>query len=391
MLQNMSGKIRLDVWPCSSCGSAEVRSNFDLRNSPYVGNWNHIAVSFNGANEVKFYINGSLDSTKYLSQSGLNTDTPPLEIGSVEGIGQIKANLGAFRISNGVKTSFPYGSYANVRSEPTLAAGGEIDPPETGSSNLAILGVRSYPYSQGGVLIEVDVENQGDLSTQNEFYTDIYLDHLPVAPGDFVDSMRFWVSQPIGPGEIRTLSSILTSTSVSTHIGSDTAITEVTGVVYAQVDSVGAITESDEGDNIYSLGMPVCVASQDGYEGDDEVASASEAVLGQAQVHNFDRPGDVDWIQFSASSGQKYRMSTFDLDFASDTKLELFAQDGTTPLRSNDDFGGSLASQIDWMAASSGTYHLKVTHWSENESGCGTSYSVSIIELHDVFMPVIVR
>jgi len=100
LLQVFESRIRFDVWPCGTCGSSEVRSDFRLHDAPYVGNWNHIAVTFNGGNEVKFYINGGLDSTKYLSQSGINTFTPTLEIGSSEGIGQVLGNMGAFRIAS---------------------------------------------------------------------------------------------------------------------------------------------------------------------------------------------------------------------------------------------------------------------------------------------------
>jgi hypothetical protein len=106
------GRIRLDVWPCPPCGSSEVRSEFNLHNAPYNGNWNHIAVSFNGGNEVRFYINGALDSIKYLQQNGLNTYAVPLEIGSVEGNGQVKANIGTFRLSSSVKSDFSYGAFA---------------------------------------------------------------------------------------------------------------------------------------------------------------------------------------------------------------------------------------------------------------------------------------
>jgi murein DD-endopeptidase MepM/ murein hydrolase activator NlpD len=392
LLSNMEGKIRLDIWPCSTCGSAEVRSNFNLRNNPYVGEWNHIAVTFNGSNEVKFYINGSLDSTKYLSQSGINTFTPPLEIGSAEGIRQIKANMGAFRISNGVKTSFPYGSFADIRSEPSLAAGASIDPPETGSPDLVVLDVQTYPYSQGGVLVEVLVENQGDLQTQNGFYTDVYLDHLPDGPGDYLGSLRFWVNDPIGPGETATLSSVfidLTATQAADMSGD--AIVETQGRLYAQVDSAGVVTENDEDNNIFVAGTDFCTVSGDGYESDDDVSIATPAVIGQSQTHNFDRPGDTDWVQFEAQESRRYRLKTYELALASDTTIYLYAQDGTTLLVSNDDYEGTLASQIDWTAPSSATYYVKVNHWNPNVGGCGTSYSFVVLEMTYIYFPYISR
>jgi len=167
--------IRLDTWPCPPCGSSDVRSDFSLQSSDYNGKWNHIAVTFNGSTEVKFYLNGVLDSTKYLSQSGINTYSPPLEIGSVEGINQIHAGMGTFRISSGVKTSFPYGAFAAITGAPSLAAGDLIAPPVNGSVDLAVLSLATYPNPDGGILVEALVQNQGDLDTQNGFYTDLYL------------------------------------------------------------------------------------------------------------------------------------------------------------------------------------------------------------------------
>ena len=124
------GKIRLEVWPCPTCASHAAESNINLRNAAYLGKWNHVAVSFDGGNQVNFYINGVHDSTKTIpDQSGINTYALPLEIGAVESGWQINTLLDGVRISNGVRTNFSYGTFAQITNEPTCRANDPISPP----------------------------------------------------------------------------------------------------------------------------------------------------------------------------------------------------------------------------------------------------------------------
>lgn len=384
LLQDSNGRMRLDVWPCPTCGSSEVRSDFSLKDAPYAGQWNHIAITFNGGNEVRFYINGSLDSIKYLPLSGINTYSPPLEIGSVEGIGQIKANLGAFRISSGVKTSFPYGSFAAITNEPTTAVGDVIAPPITGTVDLAVLSLATYPNPGGGELVQAVVQNQGTLDTQNGIYTDLYLNHVPTGTGDLNNSLRFWINDPIAPGAIVTLTTVITDLSGISGTGNRpmrvlTAGEEMTGTLYAQTDSLGVVAEPDNQNNIFSTGTQICVASADTYENDETAATASVALVGQMQSHNFSTLADQDWIKFDAQGGVTYQLRTFNLDVAADTYLYLYDTDGSTLLASNDDANGSLASEIEWTAPVTGTYYVRVQHWNPNVEGCGTSYAFAVL------------
>ncbi len=375
LLQNINGHIRLDVWPCPSCGSSDVQSDFDLRNALYVGQWNHIAVTFNGGNEVRFYINGALDSTKYLPQSGINTYTIPQEIGSVEGISQVKANMGTFRITNGVRTSFPYGTYAAITNEPATAAGFPIEPPASGTPELALLNLRIYPNPEGGILVQSVIENQGNRDTENGFFTDLYLDHLPTGPGDYTNSIQYWVNDSIAAGETVTLTTVLTDDPLN-------------GLLYAQLDSTGVINEADNENNIFSVGRPVCVAVPDDYEADDTWASSTPLSLNTMQAHNIHRMGDEDWFAIQVTAGQPIRISTTNLDHDSDTYLFLYASNGTTLLQSNDDYNGSLGSYIEWTPTTTGTYYVMVRHWNPNASGCGTGYTIIFGDVQ-VFLPVV--
>lgn len=112
--------------------------------------------------------------------------------------------------------------------------------------------------------------------------------------------------------------------------------------------------------NIYSEGVPFCVAAQDAYEENDTYGSATPISLNEVQRHNVGKTEDEDWLSFQASEGVTYTIHTLDLDLAADTIVSLFDTNGTTLLESNDDTTGPLASRIDWNAPVSGQYYLRV-------------------------------
>jgi hypothetical protein len=145
--------------------------------------------------------------------------------------------------------------------------------------------------------------------------------------------------------------------------------------------------------NIDSSGVEVCVASPDAYESDDTSPSAQSIGIGQTQTHNFGGPADRDWVTFSAQGGLTYTLSTSNLGASADTYLYVYDTDGVTLLASNDDYGGSLASQIEWMAPITGTYYALVQHWNPNVGGCGTRYDLSLARTlsNRVYLPVVSR
>ena len=384
----LDGHLGLDIWPCPPCGSSGVHTDTDLRNPPYAGKWNHIAVTFNGGNEVRFYINGSLDSIKNLSQSGINTYANALQIGSVEGINQIKGWMSHFRFSNVVRTSFPYGSFGLITNEPTLGTGEatQYQPPQP-PADLAVGNVAAFPaYADagGGTIVQAVVTNQGAGPTQNGFWIDLYADHQPTGPGDLTGSIRYWVASPIEAGTTISLTTLVTESTVSGSglAAQGTGPQETTQVLYGQADSTGVLSESDEGNNI-SSGIEVCFASADDYETDDSVDTAvSITTDGITQTHNCHAVGDQDWFEFNAETGLIYTPRTENLGLSADTYLYLYDTNGTTFLAANDDYGGTLASQITWKAPADGTYYVLAKHWNPNVGGCGTSYDFSICGLY---------
>jgi len=261
-----------------------------------------------------------------------------------------------------------------------VATGLPVDPPNSGFADLAILELSAFPNPTGGILVQAVVENQGNLDTLNGFFTDLYVDHIPTGSGDYTGSLRFWVNDPIAASATVTLTTVITNlpSQSSAYIQSSSLINETVGTLYAQADSAGAIGEPNETDNIYSSGIDVCLATTDAYESDDTAGTASIISLGQTQTHNFDRPGDYDWRKFSAQASRVYELRTYSLDINSDTYLYLYDTDHTTLLASNDDYGGSLASQIEWTAPADGIYYVLVQHWNPNVGGCGTKYDLTL-------------
>ena len=344
-----------------------VWSSGNLSAATFFSNWHHVAVTYACSGEVRFYIDGVLDSVRNMGSGGMNGASAPLRIGNNAYSSQrLAAYVGGMALSNVVRTSFPYAQFAAITNEPSIAAGAVVGPPTPGNPDLAVLSLNAFSNPDGGVIVEAVVQNQGDETTLNGFYTDVYVDHLPTGEGDFNGSLEFWVNDPIGVGEsvtLRTTVADLGALGISASArqaprGGGAEYTETTAThCTAQTNSAGSIAEPDDTNNIYSEGTEFCVASPDIYEDDGAYTGANFMLVGIPQTHNLDAAGDTDWVKFDATTGGWYQNSTSDLGTATDTYLHLYETDGQTLLASNDDAGGGLASQILWQAPSSGTYY----------------------------------
>lgn len=386
MTFNGNGTVKVTIWPCSTCGSEEFDSNTAIGNT---NEWHHVAFSLENST-VNIYIDGQLDATGQVAAGNINSGTPPLTIGSAENIMRTFAEITHVRFSNVARSNFqPYAGFSSITSEPSVVAGDTILPPTQGTPDLALLSLTAYPNPSGGVLIQAVVENQGDKETQNGFFTDLYIDHEPAGPGDYNGSIQFWVNESVEAGETITLTTVIdnpySSYQRNIHIG---AGGELRGTFYGQTDSTGAVGEDDNANNIYSNGIEICVAEADEYETDDTRNTATPLAINTYQTHNIHRVEDEDWFSIQATAGDMIRIRTANLDYSADTYLYLYASDGTTLLASDDDYNGSLASQIEWTASSTGMYYVKVKHWNPNVSGCGTSYTIIFGDIR-VYLPII--
>jgi parallel beta-helix repeat protein len=153
---------------------------------------------------------------------------------------------------------------------------------------------------------------------------------------------------------------------------------ERSGMLFAQVDSEGVVPDADSGNNIFTDGVEVCFASQDAYEPNNNSDEALLIEVGHSSTHNNHNMEDQDWYVFEATAGTAYVLHTSELGSAADTYLYLFDVDGDTLLSSNDDFDGSLASRIEWVAPADGIYYAMVKHWNPSAGGCGTGYTFEL-------------
>lgn len=353
-------------------------SNRNIDESTFFDSYHHFAATYDCAGVIRLYIDGELDNTVYLDKGGMNSAIVPLKLLSTPyQTVRLAGEVSGFAISNIVRTDFSYGQFAKITSEPAVLAGAALTPPTSGSADLVLLDLKALTEANGSILFHALVKNVGTKETLNGFYTDLYVDHLPTGAGDYSGSLHFWVNDPIVAGEPVTFTTVINELP-GMSLQSMTVGSEISSTLYAQVDSAGSVPESNEGNNIYADGVEVCFASADAYEDDDSVTAASWIGAGQVQTHNFDSIGDQDWLKFSAEAGEVYTISTSNLDILSDTYLYLYGTDGITLLASNDDYGGTLASLIEWTAPAAGTYRLLIKNWNPNASGCGTSYIISL-------------
>lgn len=383
-MQDSSAK--LEVWPPGGGGNEAFSDGNFLPDT----NWHHIAVTFDGDRTINFYRDGALLKTATLGWSGINGGSRNLYFGSGFGSDTPRFNgaMDLVRFSNIARTSFPYGTFALITSEPSAAVGMVINPPTSGSPDLAVADLSTYPNPEGGVLVQAVIHNLGTLDTENGFYIDLYKDHQPTGPGDTTGSLSFWVNEPVPAGATITVTKVITAAMIISsmeHANSPVLSSgvEISGMLYTQADSTGVVHESDKANNI-SGGVSACVAEPDAYESDDIPATASSISPGQAQSHNFDRPGDRDWLSFSAQAGMVYTLRTSQLGPEADTYLYLYDTDASTLLASNDDSNGTLASEIIWTAPASGVYYMLVRHWNPNAGGCGNGYTVSLAEAYPI-------
>jgi hypothetical protein len=119
----------------------------------------------------------------------------------------------------------------------------------------------------------------------------------------------------------------------------------------------------------------------DPYEPDDGIAdSALITTDGVPQTHNLHTDGDRDYLSFQATEGNAYTIRTLDLGSGIDTIIYLLDEDEQELARNDDGTEEPLASQVVWIAPTSGACYVMVRDLGEDSSGPDASYSVSVRE-----------
>jgi len=267
------------------------------------------------------------------------------------------------------------------------APGGPPSPqyPDLVVESLAVEPASPQPGER--VTITVVIANVGEAPVPlgDNFFTDLYVDP-PAPPGPGQPGDYSWGCQALwmGLGSRYTLATTYAFPTAGQH------------VLYAQVDTDGFVEESDETNNLSSpltitisqstnsqstnpqypnsltpQGVVVHVCP-DAYERDDTPADSRLIQPGENQAHNFDGHtglgvADKDWVHFAVQPLYTYTFTTSGLTPLADTVITLFAPDGVTVLRENDDdpaLGEPGASRLVWTAPpdASGDYYLRVVN-----------------------------
>ncbi len=120
----------------------------------------------------------------------------------------------------------------------------------------------------------------------------------------------------------------------------------------------------------------------DSYEGadpgDDSISGSTLMEEGDTQTHNWCEASDVDWIQFSAVTGDSLRFTTSAVDLGSAALLTLYEPDATTFIGEARPETTNGSASLDWTAPVDGIYYLKVTPLSARIQGTNTKYDVGI-------------
>ncbi len=140
------------------------------------------------------------------------------------------------------------------------------------------------------------------------------------------------------------------------------------------------VPETNEEDNArlltaHQVTVTASVCVDDLFEADDSSATATPITVGATQVHNFCHDNS-DWLQFDATQGSVYKITTSALGVEADTQLILYDTDGSSILLFHDNMGNTEpetrtvdlesgfppqpASEIVWETQVTGTYFIKV-------------------------------
>jgi len=119
-------------------------------------------------------------------------------------------------------------------------------------------------------------------------------------------------------------------------------------------------------------------AFQDSYEEDDLADQAKVVFLDDtSQHHTFHDQGDSDWVKFYGLSGKTYDIRAENLEFNCDIVIEMFMNDGTTPIAGPiNTSGAGGAESFQWLCQEDGIYQVKLQQFDPSDYGDNTGYEL---------------
>ncbi len=123
---------------------------------------------------------------------------------------------------------------------------------------------------------------------------------------------------------------------------------------------------------------PDCIP--DKYEDDDDYLSTGDIVINDstAQKHNFDIPGDEDWIKFYALAEKTYKIEATNLGINCDVVIELY-DENLKYMASRDNPDSSQSDEVlEWKCEKEGFYYVRIRHAKTYMFCEGTEYDLKI-------------
>jgi PKD repeat protein len=114
-----------------------------------------------------------------------------------------------------------------------------------------------------------------------------------------------------------------------------------------------------------------------------DVCPGWQLSIGEPFDEDFDHSNDADWFTFQATAGVSYTVRTEDLQIHADTVITLYDGTCTTLLRTNDDLSNILnsrASQVAWLADTTGPLRILVRSYEPETFGPDTGYSLVVYD-----------
>ena len=143
-----------------------------------------------------------------------------------------------------------------------------------------------------------------------------------------------------------------------------------TGTHFLEVENADGVSTGT-----YSLTLDTATGANSDDHGNG--ACSATAIASDAPVTAIlEDAFDLDMFSFQATAGSTYTLIVT-LGTLNDSFLALYDTDGEAVLQDNDDYGGTLASRIQWTAAQSGRYYVGVE---SIDQGAGTYTLVLTVE-----------
>lgn len=146
------------------------------------------------------------------------------------------------------------------------------------------------------------------------------------------------------------------------------------------LDLIGTTESYPDGAETYTFFNIGC--SDDGFEGaipgDDDFTAAAPAEADVAQTHNWCPVGDVDWVTFLGTQGEKFSFVTSPIGTAAAAGIELYDTNGTTLLGIVQPTSADSETRLDWIVPMDGVYYVKLVPANPRIGGQDPTYTFTI-------------